>query len=325
MSGGELAAAVCNAGGLGVIGGFQYTPDQLRDIVAELKAHLVRPDLPFGIDLALPQVGGGARKTNHDYTGGKLDELIDVTVESGARLFVSAIGVPPQRVVDRLHRHGILVMNMVGHPRHAVKALDRGVDLVCAQGTEAGGHTGDVASSVLVPAVADVARRYRPALLGGEATALVVAAGGICDGRGLAAALMQGASAAWVGTRFVAAAEANCSAEHKQAVVDCPHDSTERTLVISGRPIHMRPNDYIRRWHRQPDEIRALCDRGVVPLERDLDRGADDVDLPHIMGQVAGSIRSVRPAADIVDYMVAEAVEILRLGGTYLAGDKGKL
>src|SRR5262249_15506528 len=79
-SGSPLAAAVSNAGGLGVIGGFMYTPSQLRSIIAELKSLLTCPNLPFGIDLALPQVGGGARKTNHDYTGGKLDELIDITI-----------------------------------------------------------------------------------------------------------------------------------------------------------------------------------------------------------------------------------------------------
>lgn len=120
VTGGPLAAAVSNAGGLGVIGGFMYTPDQLREIIAEMKANLSRPDLPFGVDLALPQLGGNARKTNHDYTGGKLDELIDITIESGAKLFVSAVGVPPKRIIDKLHGKGILVMNMVGHPKHAV-------------------------------------------------------------------------------------------------------------------------------------------------------------------------------------------------------------
>ncbi|EQL02370.1 ATP-dependent RNA helicase HAS1 [Ophiocordyceps sinensis CO18] len=282
VSGGELAAAVSNAGGLGVIGGFQYTPDQLREIIAEMKANLARPDLPFGIDLALPQIGGSARKTNHDYTGGKLEELIDITIESGARLFVSAIGVPPKHIIDKLHRHGVLVMNMVGHPKHAVKALDLGVDMVCAQGTEGGGHTGDVAGSVLIPAVVET-------------------------------------------FRFVAAAEAKCSAEHKQAVVECDYDGTERTLVISGRPIRVKPNDYIRRWHKRPQEMQALCDGGVVPLEHDFEEGVDDIDFPHLMGQVAGSIRRVQPAREIVDDMVAGAVEMLNLGGTYLTGGKSKL
>ncbi|KAL2137928.1 hypothetical protein VTI28DRAFT_7827 [Corynascus sepedonium] len=320
-SNGRLAAAVSNAGGLGVIGGFMYTPAQLREIVADLKAHLSSPDLPFGIDLALPQVGGSARKTNHDYTGGKLDELIDITIESGARLFVSAVGVPPRRIIDRLHAAGILVMNMVGHPKHAIKALELGVDMVCAQGGEGGGHTGDVANSVLIPAVVDVARQYRPKMLGGEQTALVVAAGGISNGRGLASSLMQGAAGVWVGTRFVASAEAGCSQQHKEAVVSCGFEGTERTLVISGRPLRMKTNDYIRKWHSQPDKIQELCSKGVVPLEHDLEEG-NEVDLPHLMGQVAGAIQKIQPAGEIVDEMVAEAVDMLKLANVYLAGGK---
>ncbi|KAL2255559.1 hypothetical protein VTK26DRAFT_3124 [Humicola hyalothermophila] len=320
-SNGALAAAVTNAGGLGVIGGFMYTPDQLRDIIADLKAHLRSPDLPFGVDLALPQIGGSARATNHDYTHGKLDELITVTIESGAKLFVCAVGVPPKRVLDRLHAAGILVMNMVGHPKHAVKALDLGVDMVCAQGGEGGGHTGDVASSVLIPAVVDVARNYKPPMLGGKQSAIVVAAGGISNGRGLASALMQGAAGVWVGTRFVASVEAGCSEEHKQAVVECGFEGTERTLVISGRPLRMKTNDYIRKWHAQPQKIHELCSKGVVPLEYDLDEG-NEVDMPHLMGQVAGAIKKVQPAGEIVDEMVAEAVEMLKLANAYLNGNR---
>lgn len=323
VSDGRLAAAVSNAGGLGVIGGFMYTPDQLRGIVADLKAHLASPGLPFGVDLAIPQVGGGARATNHDYTGGRLDELVGIAIESGARLFVSAVGVPPAGVVERLHSAGVLVMNMVGHPRHAAKALDRGVDIVCAQGGEGGGHTGDVASSILVPAVVDVARGYRPPMLRGG-TALVVAAGGISDGRGLASSLMQGAAGVWVGTRFVASEEAGCSREHKEEVVSCGLDGTERTLVVSGRPLRMKTNEYIRRWHERPDKIKELCDSGVVPIEYDMEEG-NEVDMPHLMGQVAGSIDKIQPAGEIVKEMVAEAEEMLRLGNSYLEGGKSRL
>ncbi|CAI4211316.1 unnamed protein product [Parascedosporium putredinis] len=303
VSGGRLAAAVSNAGGLGVIGGFMYTPEQLREIIAEMKANFSRPDLPFGVDLALPQVGGNARKTNHDYTGGKLDELIDITIDSGAKLFVCAVG----SVIDRLHAAGILVMNMVGHPKHAVKALDLGVDMVCAQGGEGGGHTGSVANSILIPAVVDVARRYRPAALGGKQTALVVAAGGISTGRALASSLMQGAAGVWVGTRFVASKEANCSEEHKNAVVECTLDDTQTTLT----------NAYIQGWHDRPLEVKKLCDSGIVPLEHDLDQGKD----------VAGIIQEVKSAGDIVDEMVGEAADMLRLGGTYLNGgnDRSRL
>ncbi|EAU34481.1 conserved hypothetical protein [Aspergillus terreus NIH2624] len=212
-----LAAAVSNAGGLGTVGGLGYSPEQLSEMLTELKAGLRDPSLPFGVDLALPQVGGNARKTNHDYTNGKLDQLIDVVISHGAKLFVSAVGVPPEHVIKRLHDAGILIMNMVGAPKHAEKALKLGVDIVCAQGGEGGGHTGDIPFSVLVPAVVDVAKKYTSPLTGKPA--MVVAAGGVNDGRSLAASLALGAVGVWVGTRFVASVESGASRLHKEAVV----------------------------------------------------------------------------------------------------------
>ncbi|KGQ05482.1 putative nitronate monooxygenase [Beauveria bassiana D1-5] len=278
VSGGPLAAAVSNAGGLGVIGGFKYTPEQLKEILAEMKDNLASPDLPFGVDLALPQVGGNARKTNYDYTDGKLDELIDLTIDSGAKLFVCAVGVPPKYIIEKLHKNNILVMNMVGHPKHAKKALDLGVDMVCAQGTEGGGHTGDTAT----------ARRAS-----GSA-------------------------------RFVASKEANCSQQHKDAVVSCDYHETERSLVLTGRPIRLKVNDYIRQWHQRPNEIQALCDKGVAPIMHDFDNDKEDIDFPHLMGQVAASITKVQPAGEIVDEMVAEATEMLHKASTFV-GASSKL
>lgn len=322
-SGGPLAAAVSNAGGLGCIGGLGYTPPQLREIIHSLKANLASPTLPFGVDLALPKVGAGARKTNHDYTHGQLDELITVTIEEGATLFVSAVGVPPPHVVERLHGAGILVMNMVGHPKHARKALDAGVDIVCAQGGEGGGHTGDVPSSILVPSVVDVARGYRPPMLKGQ-TAMVVAAGGIYNGRSLASSLMQGAVGVWVGTRFVASAEAGCSQMHKESVVTAEFEDTLRTLTVSGRPLRVRRNEWIERWEQQPQKIKELTEKGVVPIEFDMEAG-NDVDIPHLMGVVAGVIKNIQPAKQIVDEMVEEAAEMLKQGQTFLGGGKSRL
>lgn len=323
-SGGPLAAAVSNAGGLGCIGGLGYSPTQLREIIHELKAHLSSPSLPFGVDLALPQVGGGARKTNHAYhKEGTLELLINVIIEEGAKLFISAVGVPPAHVISMLHEAGILVMNMVGAPRHAQKALDAGVDIVCAQGGEGGGHTGDIPNSILIPAVVDIASRYRPKLLGGQ-TALVVAAGGIHNGRGLASSLMQGASGVWVGTRFVASKEAGCSEAHKESVVTATFEDTLRTLVVSGRPLRVRRNEWVDKWEAQPEKIRELTEKGVVPLEFDLEAG-NDIDFPHLMGVVAGVVNDIKPAGQIVDEMVAEAVQMLKQGQTYLTGSKSKL
>jgi NAD(P)H-dependent flavin oxidoreductase YrpB (nitropropane dioxygenase family) len=109
-SGSDLVAAVSNAGGLGVLGGLGYTPKMLLDAIREVKGKLRKPDLPFGVDLLLPQVGGAARKTNKDYTKGTLNELIDVIIDEKTTLFVSAVGIPPKEVADRLHEAGILYM-----------------------------------------------------------------------------------------------------------------------------------------------------------------------------------------------------------------------
>ncbi|PGH15658.1 hypothetical protein AJ79_02252 [Helicocarpus griseus UAMH5409] len=317
-SGGPLAAAVSNAGGLGTVGGLGYTPGQLDEMLTELKSYLKSPNLPFGVDLALPKVGDGARKTNHDYTHGKLDELIEVTIKHGAKLFVSAVGIPPAHTIKRLHEAGILIMNMVGAPKHAEKAFKAGVDIVCAQGGEGGGHTGDVPFSVLIPAVADVARKYKSPLTGQPA--MVVAAGGVNDGRSLAASLMLGAAGVWVGTRFVAAEESGASKMHKEAVVNAGFGDTETTLVVSGRPLRVLPNDYVKEWHRKPEEVKKLTEQGIVPIMKDFEEGKD-VDIPFLMGHVSAVVKDIKPAGVIVEEMVKEAVAMLKLGNGYLGAE----
>jgi NAD(P)H-dependent flavin oxidoreductase YrpB (nitropropane dioxygenase family) len=164
-----------------------FTPRILKLQLKVLKNNLNHPGLPFGVDLLIPQVGGNARKTNYDYNKGHLEELIEIIISSGARLFVSAVGVPPVHVVQKLHKANILVMNIVGAPKHVPKALSVGVDLICCQGSEGGGHTGSIGTSVLLPKCVDLCRGYRSPLTG--LPIFVVAAGGIYDGRGLAMAL----------------------------------------------------------------------------------------------------------------------------------------
>merc|ERR1719343_1815384 len=156
------------------------TPKVLKQEIDMLRAALKDKSAPFGVDLAIPQIGGGARKTNHDYTHGKLDELTDIIIKEKAAIFVCAVGVPPKAMVDKLHAAGIPIMNMVGHPNHVLKALDAGVDMICAQGGEGGGHTGEVATSVLLPMVVDLCKGRKSPLTGKQVP--VVAAGGIYDG-----------------------------------------------------------------------------------------------------------------------------------------------
>ena len=322
VAGAELAAAVTNAGGLGMVGGVGYTPTFLRNVLKELKEKLDDDKkTQFGVDLLLPKVGGSARKTNKDYTEGKLPELIDIIVESGARLFVCAVGVPPKWAVNKLHAAGIPVMNMIGSPRHVKKALAAGVDLLCAQGGEGGGHTGSVATSVLIPQVVDLCRGARSPLTGGPVH--VLAAGGIFDGRGLAMGLSLGAQGVWVGTRFVASTEAGCPKRHSRAVVDATTEDTVRTIIYTGRPMRILKNEYAMNWEdNRADEIKDLTSRGILPIEHDFTermKAGEEISpmemvkaRPLLMGQAAGACGEILPAKEIVEQMITEAVAVLR-------------
>lgn len=324
-AGPRLAAAVTNAGGLGVIGGVGYTPDMLREQIAELKSHLHDKKAPFGVDLLLPQVGGSARKTNYDYTKGKLDELIGIIIDSKASLFVSAIGVPPKHVVERLHEAGILYMNMIGHPKHVSKCLAVGVDMICAQGGEGGGHTGTVPTTVLIPTVVELCRGKKSPLTGQDVQ--VIAAGGLFNGQSVAAALMLGASAVWIGTRFVLCEEAGAPKAHQDAIQTAGFDDNIKTIIFTGRPLRVRNNAYIREWEeKRANEIKELTSKGIIPVEHDFEKMGDEMDdetmdnaRPFLMGKAAAVINERKSAKAIVDEMVEGAVQWLNKGQSMVA------
>ncbi|KAJ3206561.1 hypothetical protein HDU82_004432 [Entophlyctis luteolus] len=360
-AGPELAAAVTNAGGLGVIGGLGYTPAMLKEQIAEIKSFLNDKSAPFGVDLLLPQVGDGARKTNYDYTKGELPELIEVIIKEKAALFVSAVGVPPVWAVEKLHAAGIPVMNMIGAPKHVKKALDAGVDIICAQGGEGGGHTGDVATSILIPKVVDLCKGHKSKLNGGPIH--VIAAGGIYDGRGLAMALALGASAVWVGTRFICSTEAGAPKRHQQAVLEAGYHDTYRTVIYTGRPMRILKNWYATNWEEnRQDELKSLIAEGKIPAiweaeqldaamakrqantndaaveknssEKKKDSSEDDsVDMdemamsarPLLMGQVAASVTEIKPAREIVEEIVSDAVLVLQANARLVKEPQAKL
>ncbi|EME38340.1 hypothetical protein DOTSEDRAFT_75774 [Dothistroma septosporum NZE10] len=325
-AGPKLAAAVTNAGGIGVIGGVGYTPDMLREQIAELKGFLKDKNAPFGVDLLLPQVGGGARKTNYDYTKGKLGELTDIVIDSGARLFVSAVGVPPKQIVDKLHKAGILYMNMIGHPKHVKKCLDLGVDMICAQGGEGGGHTGDVPTTILIPEVVRLCKGHKSPMTGQPVQ--VIAAGGIFNHQTLAAALALGASAVWVGTRFVLSEEAGAPKAHQEAVQTAGFDDNVRTIIFTGRPLRVRNNPYIQNWEEnRQNEIKELTSKGHIPVEWDIERMGDDVDddtmdnaRPFLMGKAAAVVNDRDSAKKIIDDMVGGAVEVMQKNVGFITG-----
>ncbi|KAJ7504231.1 2-nitropropane dioxygenase [Mycena galericulata] len=318
-AGPELAAAVSNAGGLGVIGGLGYTPKILRQQIQAVKDGLNDKSLPFGVDLLIPQVGGNARKTNYDYTKGKLAELIEVIIEEKTSLFVCAIGVPPKHAVDRLHQAGIPIMNMVGHPKHVAKALDAGVDLICAQAGEGGGHTGDIPASILIPACVDAVKGRTSPLTGKPV--YVIGAGAVYDGRGLAANLMWGAEAVWVGTRFVAATEASAPAKHKELILSAGFEDAVTTLIFTGRPLRVRRSPYIDDWNNnRQEEIKDLLSKGIIPHEHELKSHPEKSveGRSWLMGRVSSLITEVLPAKVIVDTMVTDAAAQLQRGNAYL-------
>ena len=143
--------------------------------------------------------------------------------------------------------------------------------MICAQGGEAGGHTGDIATSILTPACADICKKYTSPITGKSVT--VVAAGGINDGRSLSAALMLGAQAVWIGTRFVTARESGASQFAKKGIVEAGFDSAIKSVVWSGRPLRAMSNAYIKNWEtNRQAEIMQLTAEGIVPLEHEMDR-----------------------------------------------------
>ncbi|EGN96991.1 hypothetical protein SERLA73DRAFT_185253 [Serpula lacrymans var. lacrymans S7.3] len=324
-AGPELAAAVTNAGGLGVIGGHGYTPKVLRQQIQAIKKDLKDPNAPFGVDLLIPAVGGSARKTNYDYQNGKLGDLIDIIIEEKASLFVCAVGVPPQFVVDKLHKAGIPIMNMVGHPKHVPKALDAGVDLICAQAGEGGGHTGDTPASVLIPACVDAVKGHKSPLTGKPV--YVVGAGAVYDGRGLAANLAWGAQGVWVGTRFVASVEAGAPKAHKDALTSAGYEDAITTVIYTGRPLRVRRTPYVEDWNNNRQaEIKELTSQGIIPNNHEMEKHPEKSlqARTFLIGRVAALINDVLPAQQIVDEMVADASKIL-LHGASLVNAKAKL
>lgn len=267
---------------------------------------------------------------SYDYTKGKLGELTDIVIDSGARLFVSAVGVPPKAIVEKLHKAGVLYMNMIGHPKHIKKCLEVGVDIICAQGGEGGGHTGDVPTSVFIPAAVKIVEGHKSPLTGEQVQ--IVAAGGIYNGQSVAAMLSFGATGVWVGTRFILCEEAGAPKAHQEAVRTAGWDDNVRTIIFTGRPLRIRNNPYVQNWEENRQaEIKELTSKGILPVEHDLEKMGDDLDdetmdnaRPFLMGKVAAVVNDKKTAKEIVDELVGDAVKTFQKNNA-LVVSKAKL
>ena len=288
-----LVAAVSNAGGLGTLGITGMPPAQIRDQIAAIRAATARP---FGVNFLLFLL--------------KDEACFAAALEARPPVVSFAWARPEQDLrpyFQRVHDAGLLVMHMVGEVPEAVRAAEAGADLIVAQGTEGGGHVGWMASMSLVPMVVN-AVAPRP----------VLAAGGIADGRGLAAALALGAEGALLGTRFLATEESPIHPNHKQAIVrSTGHDTllTEIPDIASeqvwpGAMARTLRNRFVEQWAGREWALRQQA-RTVGEAARAA-RLAGDVDNAALLiGQDAGLINAILPAREVIERMVAQAEEII--------------
>ena len=289
---GALAAAVSGAGGLGMIGG--TTLGGVDWLVEQIRVARALTDRPFGVGFVshIPNTA----------------ELMDAALREGVRVIAHSFA-DPAPFVPAAHDTGALVLCQVRTVEQARSAAKAGVDVVTAQGTEAGGHTGRVSTLPLAPKVVDAV-----------APIPVIAAGGIADGRGIAAALMLGAEGVWLGTRFLGTNECGVSDRYKTRVVESTGDDTVLTDVfdiatgmpwpegVSGRAIL---NRFAASWIGREDELRAWATE-----HRDEYRalGPDvEVDERAIWaGEAAAFVTEITSAADVVHALVADATAVLR-------------
>lgn len=288
----RLVAAVSEAGGIGTLGASTMREGELATEIEGVKA---LTDKPFGVDLltALP---------------GSLERDVALVISGGARVFVAGLGVP-RDVIDHLHRNGVIVGSMCGKVRHAIAAVESGCDFVVAQGTEAGGHTGTVATMALVPQVVDAV---------GDRV-VVVAAGGIFDGRGLAAARMLGADGVWVGTRFIATPQARAVAGYKDALIAASEDGTVVSRSYTGKTCRVLRNDWTNEWDAHPERLKPFPQQAIESMQQGANHLGDDentvVDVKREFmpaGQGVGAIHRLIDAGDLVRQFVDEAHNALR-------------
>jgi NAD(P)H-dependent flavin oxidoreductase YrpB (nitropropane dioxygenase family) len=346
----HVAAAVSRAGGLGVLGCVRFNdPAELDRALDWMDANA--GGYPYGIDVVMPArvpAEGAAQDldplippAHKDFVEQTLLKLgvpplpddaqaadgvlgwlhsvarkhVEVALDHPARLIANALGPPPPDVISSAHDRGMLVAALAGKAEHALRQVASGVDVVVAQGYEAGGHTGEIGSMVLIPEIVD-------AVGGLDGNVPVLAAGGIGCGRQVAAALALGAVGVWMGSAWLVTqeyAQATSVPAVQQAILAATSSDTVRSKIYSGKPARLLRNRWTDAWE-QPGSPAPL----PMPLQnllvseahqRLMRSGRPDV-VPMPAGQVVGRMTEVRAVADVIDTLVRETDEALeRLRG----------
>jgi NAD(P)H-dependent flavin oxidoreductase YrpB (nitropropane dioxygenase family) len=331
----ELVVAVSEAGGLGVLGGAGFNLQELREAIKEIKS---KTDKPFGVDLLLPKYlpSEGLTKDNEmllsevlkllpkehlawfkktqdelglpdtdlvvktDTVTMRPKEAVSICIEEKVPLFCAGLG-DPGFMTEEAHANGMKVLGVVGNSRNAGRVAKSGVDLIAAQGHEGGGHTGRVGTMALLPQAIDAA-----------APVPVLAAGGIGDGRGLAASLAMGCIGVWVGTRFLATKEGGAMDLCKQRIVESTDEDTRVSTLYTGKTSRASYTRFHDLWNSSGLEALQFPFQVLLAsalLGGFIKAGIDD-HVGGFAGQISGLVKEIKPARKVVEDMVEEAVDI---------------
>lgn len=338
----DVVAAVSRAGGMGVLGALYFTPEELELELKWIDEHA--GGKPYGVDVVMPARYEGADLGDAEELLGKLQGMIpeghrrfveellaehgvEPSTESAGRallgwtdqtarpqvevalrhpiaLLANALGPPPADVVELAHRHGVKVAGLASNARHARKQVEVGVDIIVAQGTEAGGHTGDVSTMVLIPEVVDAV----------DAETMVLAAGGIGRGRQMAAGMALGADGVWTGSVWLTVDEADTPEKARGKLLQATSRDTVRSRSWTGKPARLLKTAWTDAWESEKSP-------GTLPMPmqfmlisdalRRIGRSGDGELATFPVGQIVGSMNQIKPAAQVVYDLIEEYVEAI--------------
>jgi NAD(P)H-dependent flavin oxidoreductase YrpB (nitropropane dioxygenase family) len=341
----DVVAAVTNAGGFGVLGAVAYSPDRLEEELRWIDDHV--GGRPYGVDVLVPgkiakeaespgdllsaiparhweflagiferygvpapDLDTGQSGSARQVTPRGATELIDVALNHPIRLIASALGPPPPIMVERARAAGVPVAALVGTVEHARRQVEAGADLIIAQGSEAGGHTGEISTMVLVPEVVDAV-----------APLPVLAAGGIATGRQMAAAMALGAQGVWCGSVWLTTEEAETLPAVKAKMLTATSADTVRSRSRTGKPARQLRSAWTEEWDESPDSPGALpmplqiivAEGAMGPIGKAAENGNEGARklANYFVGQVVGQLNTVKPARQVVYDMIQEFTDAL--------------
>ena len=280
----ELVSAVSNAGALGILASGGVSPEELRKEIQQCKEFT---DKPFAVNLMLMMPN--------------IDEIIDVVIEEGVKIVTTGAGTP-RKFMPRLKEVGIKVIPVIPSVKAAVKMEELGCDAVVVEGMEAGGHVGTSTTMALLPQVTSAVNIP------------VIAAGGIADGRGMAAAYCLGASGVQMGTVFLASEECPVTDAYKNMILEAVDTSTTLTGEKFGAPVRSIKNELTKRYHELEEQSSTLMELEELTLGS-LRRAVYDGDVENgsvMAGQIAGLVNEILPVKNIIEGVIKEARKVLK-------------